>query len=182
LSEVLVNTYRFPVPVPYVAECWWVADMNASSITYDGAPVNQVMSSQATTVNNPMVDWESPNVRQVGMYLCTNAGLSDGLFRLGVWDSSGNPKVVSDQFTVADLTVGLTGSETEFIKSLASTTTIDNGDCVGIIVNDPPTGTGNVSIGTAVISPQTDWARHIFIQGSTGSYATNKPILCCLTT
>jgi len=163
-------------------ECWWVAEIDSAGIFYEGAPVNQVISSQVNSTSNPMYDWGT--VGTVGMYLAATATLSGGLFRLGVWDSGGDPKATSAQFTTEDLVAGSDFNDCEeFLKSLTSTTTIDNGDSVGIIANEQPTGTGSVFIaGDVAGSTIPYWNRHIFIQGSTGAVSATKIITCCLST
>jgi len=184
----LVNPYMVTPTVPYVAECWWVANINGQVSFELTTAVNTVISANVQTTDNLMYDWNSPNVRQVGMYLGANAGLSGGLFRMGVWDSSGNIKVVSAQFTEADLVEAENYSETEeFFMPLSTTTSIAVGDNVGIIMNEACTGSGGEQVigGGAypfTPTPTGSWRRHIFIQGSTGDYSTNKTVPVCLST
>jgi len=166
-------------------ECWWVSEINGAVTFTPATDVNTVITSQATSTSNPMVNWDSgADVGTIGLYLCAASTLSGGLFRLGVWDSSGDPKSTSAQFTVGDMAVGSgSGDVEEFLKSLTSTTTVDNNDCVGIIMEELPTGTGNV-FGGAYSKGSTIayWQRNIFIEGSAGDTNNTKIVTCCLST
>jgi len=177
-------------PVPFVSECWWQSDAHLASgtvIYYEGGPLNQVISVQVLNTSNEMYDWETPNVRQVGMLLCANSGLSGGKFRLGVWDSDGDIKAVSAQFTCADVAEGTGASDTvEKIMPLSTTVSIEVDDCVGMIMNEDPTGTGYFRGGSILgtgYSWYGNWGRQIFTQGETpGSPTLNKILSICLTT
>jgi len=185
MSQNVIQPYRFAPSVPYVAECWYDTGYNGSVIYYAGLAVNQVISAQVITTSNQMYDWNSPNVRQIGMLLCADAGLSGGLFRLGIWDgSTGNLKVVSDQFTCADVAEGSLYTDVEeFLIPLSTTTSIIVGDCVGMINNESPTGTGYFrGAGTDGLS-LSNWGRQIFIQGTPPSTPNMSKIpAVCLTT
>jgi len=164
-------------------ECWFTAYLYSSStIITTSDTLQTVISSQVTSESNPMFDWGT--VGTVGMYLCSDANLSGGKFRLGVWDSSGNPKAVSAQFTCADLAQGPDPADVEeFLISLTSTTTIADGDCVGIIVNELATGSGVVRQGSWVKSSAIPyWRRNIFVEGSSGVTNTSKILVVCLST
>ena len=165
-----------------VQECWFESDINSVIVYTTGTTLNTVTSSEVTTSSNPMYNWGS--VGSVGMFLASASTLSGGKFRLGVWDSAGDIKAVSAQFTVSDLAEGTTFGDTEeFLISLTHTTTITTGDCVGIIMNEAPTGMGDV-IGGGWFPASLGglWRRHIFVQGSIGSYSTTKICAVCLST
>jgi len=167
-------------------ECWWVANISGQVAFEKTTTLNTVISAEVTTTSNPMYDWNSPNVSQVGMYLCADPALSGGLFRLGVWDSSGDIKVVSNQFTVADLVEGTDENDVEeFLIPLTETTSIAVGDNVGMIMNEACPETGQI-IGGGFVSPPSlggNWRRHIFVQGSaTTGFSDSKMIAVCLST
>jgi len=193
------GTNWLPTPSTYVKKCWWESEATGSLdgvVTFTpSTAVNMVMMSQTTSTSNPMIAGDSPwvagaTVRVVGMWLGASNAISGGKYRLGVWDSSHNPKAVSAQFTVEDIKANGGGFDSgngaaeveEFLMALTSTTTITNGDGVGIIVEQTQTGSGNVVGASYVGSLGGTWQRNIFVQGSSGDTNSGKIIAVCLAT
>jgi hypothetical protein len=166
---------------PSVEECWHVAGLNDGSNYGTATPSNQAVCSGVADTNNGMYDWGV--VKSVAVFVCCPATLSGGTFRTGVWDSTGANKAQSNQFTCADMAVGTTYPQVvKLSKALTSSTTIADGDRVGIICNSAPSGdTAEIKIGTKNPVSDTDWLRWIFVEGSVGT-SIDRAILVCLST
>jgi len=166
---------------PSVFECWWVDELESITEITTEQPDYQLITSNVTSTDNEMYVW-GKTIGGVSVFACANSGLSDGKFVLGVWDSSNNNKAKSAEFTSADFAVGTTVNDMEKItKSLTSTTTIANGDSVGLMCIEAPSGTGDVSIGTYDAGSNIpNWARNTGFQGGSLSLNQNRVIPCCL--
>ena len=140
MSNVVVNSYQYSVPS--VEECWQVAGLNDGSNFGTATHTNTAICSGVADPNNGMYDWGV--VKSVAVFLCCPSGLTGGTFRTGVWDSTGANKAQSNQFTCSDMAVGTSYSQVvKLSKTLTSSTTIADGDRVGVIF-----GSGIGGIGT----------------------------------
>ena len=167
---------------PGVFECWWTDELDSIAEYNSTSDDNYIVASKVTSTSNEMYDWGT--VATVSVFACAHSGVSAGKFVLGVWGSDGNNKAKSAEFTSADFAVGTTVGDMEKItKSLTSTTTIANGDNVGIMNVEAVTGTGDVSIGQYNKGTNiANWARNTFVEGASDVLNQNRAIPCCLGT
>jgi hypothetical protein len=161
--------------------CYWSDYEDASNFNRNST---KIIASVITNTNNDMY---GKTVSTVGLYFACPTELTDGSFKLGVWDSNGDNRSLSTSFTCADMAVGSAWQDTEKLcRSVSPTVTLNDGDCVGVIPVTPPTGSSDsYELKVATDDQQHDyWARSVFPQGSdpqTPAYLDDqKAVALCL--
>jgi len=143
-------------------------------------PSNSVIGAYIDGTSNPLYN---TNVTLISIYTYADAGLSGGVFALGVWDSSGNLKNESDTFTVDDLPVGTSPAlPTQTYTKSIDETLIGDGDTIGFICKTAPTGSGVVANGgyDNRPTPISNWKKADFVQGSTPVATTGRVLVICV--
>jgi len=176
----LVNPYMVTAPVvPMV--CYNTANLNTLYEYDSGTPSNFVVGAYIDGTSNPVYNQD---VTSISTYIYAESDTSGGLFALGVWDSSGNLRNESSTFTTADMPSGNGGAvPSEKITKTITSTTIGDGDTIGIICKTALTGDGQVANGGKDSPPATafaNWKRSVFTQGSSFTPQANRVLVICV--
>ena len=157
--------------------CYNVGNLNTIYEFDQTTTSNSVIGAYVDTTSNPVYN---VTTTAISIYACA-ADVSGGNFSLGIWDSSGNLRVESEDFDSSVFATGSTvGAMQKFTKTIDSTT-IHEHDTIGIINKTAITGSGDVSIGGWDHgSPIANWARSTFIQGSTPGLAQDRVMPICV--
>ena len=140
---------------------------------------NFVLGAYIDGTSNPVYD---KDVTAISIYIYAEADTSGGVFALGVWDSSGNLKNESDTFSVDDMPVGTApANPTEKITKTITSTTIEDGDTIGIINKTAFTGDGEVANGGYDKgSAIANWKRGVFTQGGSVTANPDRVLVICV--
>ena len=177
MSNFVINPYSYPVPVSMV---WYNADeLNTYYEFTKLTGTNFVLGAYIDGTSNPVYD---KDVTTISIYIYAESDTSGGVFALGVWDSGGDLKNESDTFTVDAMPVGTSpANPTEKITKTITSTTIEDGDTIGIICKTPISGDGRVETGGYDSgSVAAYWKRSVFVQGSTPSPNANRVLIICV--
>jgi len=140
---------------------------------------NLVVGAYIDGISNPVYN---EDVTAIAIYIYAESDTSGGVFALGVWDSDGDLKNESDTFTVDAMPVGTSpANPTEKITKTITSTTIEDGDTIGIICKTAITGDGRVETGGYdAASDITNWGRSVFTQGGTVSVNDDRVLIICV--
>jgi len=165
------------VVVPTV--CYNADNLNTIYEYVKTTSTNFVVGAYIDGTSNPVYNHD---VTTISIYIYAESDTSGGVFALGVWDSSGNLKNESDTFTVDDLPVGTVPNvPTEKITKTITSTTIADGDTIGIICKTAITGDGQVANGGYDKgSAIANWKRSVFVQGNTFTPTANRVLVICV--
>ncbi len=142
---------------------------------------NTVIGAYINGASNPILV-AGVDITTISIYIYAESDTSGGVFALGVWDSGGDLKNESDTFTVDAMPVGTSpANPTEKITKTITSTTIEDGDTIGIICKTPISGDGRVETGGYDSgSVAAYWKRSVFVQGSTPSPNANRVLIICV--
>jgi len=174
----LVNPYMVTAPVvPMV--CYNADELNTIYEYTTSTTINSVIGAYIDGTSNPVYN---EDITTISTYIYAESTVTGGVFALGVWDSSGNLRNESDTFTSADLPVGTTPNvPTEKITKTITSTTIADGDTIGIICKTIIGGSGQVSNGGYDKgSSIANWRRSVFIQGSPPVAQDKRVLVICV--
>ena len=179
MSNFVVNPYSYPVVVPMV--CFNDANLDTYYEFRSTTTPNFVIGAYIDSTSNPVYD---EDVTTISIYTYAESTLSGGVFALGVWDSDGDFKNESDTFTVDAMPVGTSpANPTEKITKTITSTTIADGDTIGIICKTPASGDGRVETGGYDTSPSSNipnWGRSVFTQGGTVNVNDDRVLIICV--
>ena len=163
--------------VPMV--CYNADELNTIYEYVKTTSTNFVVGAYIDGTSNPVYN---EDVTTISTYIYAESDTSGGVFALGVWDSSGDLKNESDTFTVDDMPVGTVPNvPTEKITKSITSTTIEDGDTIGIICKTAITGDGQVANGGYDKgSAIANWKRGVFTQGGTVTAQANRVLVICV--
>ena len=159
--------------------CYNADELNTIYEFVKTTTTNRVVGAYIDGTSNPVYN---EDVTAIAIYIYAESDTSGGVFALGVWDSSGNLKNESDTFSVDDMPVGTTPDvPTEKITKTITSTTIEDGDTIGIICKTAITGDGQVANGGYDKgSTIANWKRSVFVQGSSFTPTANRVLVICV--
>jgi len=161
--------------------CYNADNLNTRYEFVDDTGSNTVVGAYIDGTSNPVYNQD---VTAIAIYIYAESDTSGGVFALGVWDSDGDLKNESDTFTVDAMPVGTSpANPTEKITKTITSTTIADGDTIGIICKTPASGDGRVETGGYDTSPSSNipnWGRSVFTQGGTVNVNDDRVLIICV--